>query len=135
MPEGSPASGANSGAQVPPVPPIMVGSYGKAGGYKFTEDEVDSVIKQWQDLLTDLTKDRQHAEIIATVTPPADEVASHTFVERGANPSGKSLLTEHENMVTYTQNFIDALTAAKKKISITELHNAEEMKKQTQSGL
>ncbi|MFC5119880.1 hypothetical protein ACFPN7_38610 [Amycolatopsis halotolerans] len=135
MPEGTPASNANAGTQVPPVPPIMVGSYGKAGGYKFTEDEVDSVIKQWQDLLGDLVKDRTHAIVIAGVKPPADEVASHTFVNQGSNPSGQSLLDEHEKMVTYTQNFIDALTAAKKKISITELHNAEDMKKQTQSGL
>ncbi len=135
MPEGTPASGANTGVQVPPVPPIMVGSYGKAGGYKFTEDEVDSVIKQWQDLLTDLTKDRSYAITVAEVNPPADEVASHTFVNQGANPSGKSLLDEHEKMVKYTLNFIDALTAAKKKITVAELHNAEDMKKQTQSGL
>lgn len=135
MPEGTPASGANTGVQVPPVPPIMVGSYGKAGGYKFTEDEVDSVIKQWDDLLTDLSKDRQLAIAVASVKPPADEVASHTFVNQGANPSGQSLMDEHEKMVAYTKNFIDALTAAKKKITVAELHNADEMKKQGQSAL
>lgn len=133
MPEGSPASGGNPGVQVPPVPPIMVGSYGKAGGYKFTEDEVDSVIGQWKDLLTDLMKDERLAHSVATVQPPADEVASHTFVNQGANPSGQSLMDEHAKMVQYTKNFIDALTAAKQKISVDELHRTQELQKQGQS--
>lgn len=56
----------DSGAiPLPPVPPIQVGSYGKGGGYKFSEDEIDSVIKQWEDLLDDLKNDLDSAERIA----------------------------------------------------------------------
>ncbi|GAA3534390.1 hypothetical protein GCM10022222_17410 [Amycolatopsis ultiminotia] len=119
-------------SDIPPVAPIMVGGYGKAGGYQFSEDEVDGVIKQWEDLRDELIKDKADADIIAGVLPPADEVASHTFVEQGANPSGKSLQDEHQNMVDYATNYITALRAAKNKISVNEQEQREKM--DTKSG-
>ncbi|MBB4687294.1 hypothetical protein [Amycolatopsis jiangsuensis] len=134
MAEPQPAPDPLKDTVVPEVPPIMVGGYGSSGGYKFSEDEVDAVIKQWEDLLTDLTKDRVHAQNIADVKPPADEVASHTFINQGANPSGKSLLDEHNKMVKYTQNFITALTAAKNKITVNEQENRDRLAQQDKGG-
>ncbi|WP_233573738.1 hypothetical protein [Amycolatopsis panacis] len=119
---------------VPDIPPIMVGGYGKAGGYEFSAEEVDGVIKQWQDLLADLAADRQHAEAVANVQAPADEVASHTFINNGANPSGQSLLDEHNKMVKYTRNFITALTAAKNKITVAEQEHREQLAQQDKDG-
>ncbi|RJQ88889.1 hypothetical protein D5S19_05720 [Amycolatopsis panacis] len=112
----------------------MVGGYGKAGGYEFSAEEVDGVIKQWQDLLADLAADRQHAEAVANVQAPADEVASHTFINNGANPSGQSLLDEHNKMVKYTRNFITALTAAKNKITVAEQEHREQLAQQDKDG-
>ncbi|MGW7535185.1 hypothetical protein [Amycolatopsis sp. NPDC054798] len=107
-------------SDVPPPAPIMVGGYGSAGGYKFSEDEVDSVIKQWEDLRVNLNKDLSDARFIADVKRPADEFASNDFIAKGANPSGQTLLEQHQRMVDYVTNFITALKAAKNKITVAE---------------
>ncbi|MDT8910491.1 hypothetical protein [Amycolatopsis sp. PS_44_ISF1] len=107
-------------AEVPPPAPIQVGGYGPAGGYKFEANEVDSVIKQWQDLLDDLNTDLKQARTIAEVRRPADEPASNDFIDKGANPSGTTLLEQHQRMVQYVNNFITALKAAKNKITVAE---------------
>lgn len=111
----------------------MVGSYGKGGGYEFSEDEVDGVIKQWEDLRADLQDDLQHAIAVRDVKPPADEVASHTFVSNGAYPSGVSLVAQHQAIVDYATNFITALRAAKNKITVEE-QNAADAAKLKKSG-
>ena len=107
-------------AEVPPPAPIQVGGYGPAGGYKFSSDEVDSVITKWQDLLDNLNTDLKHARTIAGVRRPADEPASNDFIDKGANPSGTTLLDQHDRMVQYVNNFITALKAAKNKITVAE---------------
>ncbi|SEP54146.1 hypothetical protein [Amycolatopsis saalfeldensis] len=112
-------------ADIPPVPPIQVGSYGQGGGYKFSEGEVDGVIKQWEDMLHDCQDDLTKARLIANVTPPGDEPASHNFVETGANPSGQSLLDQNQAMVDYVNNFLTALRAAKNKITVAEQEAAD----------
>lgn len=113
---------------LPPMPPIQVDGYGPGGGYVFNADEVDGVIKQWEDLLVDLQNDRDIAHKIAYVKAPGDEVASHTFINNGAGPSGQSLLAEHQAMVDYSVNFIRALRAAKNKISVEEQKAADDAK-------
>jgi hypothetical protein len=107
-------------AEVPPPAPIQVGGYGPAGGYKFNADEVDSVITKWQALSDDLSKDLAHARTIAGVKRPADEPASNDFIDKGANPSGQTLLDQHQRMSEYVNNFITALKAAKNKITVAE---------------
>ncbi|MBB4685620.1 hypothetical protein [Amycolatopsis jiangsuensis] len=112
--------------ELPPVPPIQVDGYGPGGGYKFDADQIDGVIKQWEDMLVDLQNDRDHAHNIAYVKAPGDEVASHTFINNGAGPSGQSLLAQHQAMVDYTVNFIRALRAAKNKITVEEQKAADD---------
>ena len=107
-------------SEVPPVPPVQVGGYGPAGGYKFSDEGVDAVIKQWEELLNNVQKDLAHARIIANVKPPAQEFASNDFIDKGANPSGQTLLDQHQRMVDYISNFITALQAAKNKITVAE---------------
>jgi hypothetical protein len=114
-------------SEVPPPAPIKVGNYGTAGGYQFSEDEVDSVIKQWEDLLANLAKDLTDANNIAEVKPPADEFASHDFIDKGANPSGNTLVEQHQRMHDYVFNFITALKAAKNKISYNEQQQRDKM--------
>ncbi|MBB4686154.1 hypothetical protein [Amycolatopsis jiangsuensis] len=115
--------------EVPPVPPIQVDGYGPGGGYKFDADQIDGVIKQWEDMLTDLQDDLGRAITIRDVKPPGDEIASHSFVKNGAYPSGASLVAQHKAMVDYTTNFITALRAAKNKITVAEQEAADSAKK------
>ncbi|MDT8911013.1 hypothetical protein [Amycolatopsis sp. PS_44_ISF1] len=112
-------------SEVPPIPPVQVGGYGPAGGYKFSADEVDGVIKQWENLLVEARKDLEHARTVANVKAPANEFASDDFIAKGANPSGQSLLEQHQRMVDYTTNFITALKAAKNKIAVAEQEAAD----------
>lgn len=115
--------------EVPPVPPVQVGGYGPAGGYKFSDGEVDAVIKQWEDLLADTRTDLARAITIRDVRAPAAEPASEDFINKGANPSGVSLVEQHQRMVDYTTNFITALKAAKNKITVAEQEAADSVKK------
>ncbi|WP_326567320.1 hypothetical protein VSH64_36610 [Amycolatopsis rhabdoformis] len=115
-------------SDVPPTPPIKVGSYGTGGGYQFNDDEVDGVINQWQALADNLKTDLGRATTIAQVKAPADEFASGDFVKGGANPSGQTLLDQHQRMVDYVNNFITALKAAKNKITVAEQHARDNIK-------
>ncbi|MEU4674238.1 hypothetical protein AB0F91_41315 [Amycolatopsis sp. NPDC023774] len=116
-------------SEVPPPAPIKVGNYGTAGGYQFSEDEVDGVIRQWEDLLQEMNADLLRAKRIAEVKAPADEFASADFVSTGANPSGATLKTQHKAMVDYVTNYITALKAAKNKITVKEQETRDAMNK------
>ena len=107
-------------SEVPPAAPIQVGSGGTAGGYKFSPDQVDSVINQWKTLLEDLKTDVTNATTIAQVKPPGQEFASSDFVNTGAKLSGNTLLEQHQRMVQYVTNYIDALEKASGKIAQAE---------------
>ncbi|HWD04533.1 MAG TPA: hypothetical protein VG674_18995 [Amycolatopsis sp.] len=115
-------------SDVPPPPPIMVGGYGSGGGYKFDENEIDGVIKQWHDLLTHMSDDLSSARTIKNVKAPADEFASHDFINTGANPSGQSLLDQHQRMYDYVNNFVTALKAAKNKITFDQQQQRDNLK-------
>jgi hypothetical protein len=103
-------------SDVPPAAPIQVGSGGAPGGYKFEPDQVDAVLKQWQDLYEELQKDISHARKVAHVTAPGQEFASRLFVESGAQASGDTLLDQHERMKSYVLNYIHALQEASGKL-------------------
>ncbi|KAA9166659.1 hypothetical protein FPZ12_000065 [Amycolatopsis acidicola] len=105
---------------VPPPAPIQVGNNGGSGGYKFDPDQVQGVINKWQALLDDVNNDIAYAKNIAGVKPPGQEFASGDFVEQGANPSGQTLLTQHERMRTYIQNYIQALQKASGQVAQSE---------------
>lgn len=102
---------------VPPPAPIQVGNNGTPGGYKFDPDQVQDVINQWQKLLDGLEDDLNNARQIAEVQPPGKEFASSDFIQKGAGPSGDTLLQQHQRMKTYVQNYIDALQKASGKIA------------------
>lgn len=109
-------------SEVPPAAPIQVGSGGSPGGYKFEPGQVDAVLKQWQDLHTNLLADINNAQKIAQVTPPGGEFASEDFINQGARRSGNSLLEQHHKMAQYVQNYIEALQKASGKITQGEQH-------------
>jgi hypothetical protein len=109
---------------VPPPPAIQVGSNGQGGGYKFSAEEVGGVITQWEELLHDLTGDLSLAQSIAAVAAPGAEFASSDFI-KAAGPSGQTLLTQHQRMVTYVQNYIDALKKASGQTQQAE-HDAQQ---------
>lgn len=109
----------------PPIAPIKVGgAIGKAtgsfigsasgGGYVFTEEEVDGLIKEWEDLLLELQTDEQHAENIRGVKGPGKEFASGDFQE-AANKSGDLFLKQYDRMQKYVGEYIEALKKAKEK--------------------
>ena len=107
-------------ATVPPPAPIMVGTNGTPGGYKFEPDQVQAVIAKWQELLDGVIEDLRYANQVANVTPPGQEFASSDFVDQGAGPSGQTLLNQHERMKTYIENYIRALQQASGQIQQTE---------------
>lgn len=105
---------------VPPPAPIQVGSNGSPGGYKFDPDQVDGVISKWQTLLDGVKDDIEKAKRIAQVKAPGSEFASGLFIQKGAGPSGDTLLQQHERMRTYIEQYIQALQQASGKIAQNE---------------
>lgn len=98
--------------EVPPPAPIKVGGNGTAGGYEFSPDEVRAVISKWKELRDDLQTDLSNANTIAEVRPPGKEFASGDFINKAAKSSGETLQLQHQRMVDYVQNYIDALEKA-----------------------
>lgn len=129
-----PPAVADSLTSVPPPAPIQVGDNGSPGGYHFEPDQVQSVINKWQKLLSDLLLDRNNAVMIATVQPPASDVASSRFVSNGANPSGQTLLQQHDRMVQYVENYIEALRKAGGQIQQAE-DDAQQTVNQSAQGV
>lgn len=105
---------------VPAPAPIQVGNNGSTGGYKFDPDQVQAVINKWQELYDDLQNDIRNARTVANVQPPGHEFASADFVSKGANPSGQTLLMQHERMRDYVANYIQALKQASGQIAQSE---------------
>ncbi|NBH09838.1 MULTISPECIES: hypothetical protein [Amycolatopsis] len=98
------------------------------GGFTFDADKIDAVIKKWQDLRADLKRDYDDANLMANVKAPGKEFASEDW-EKLANPSGKAFLEQNRKMQEYVTNYIDALTAAKKKITTKESETQADMAK------
>jgi hypothetical protein len=96
------------------------GSGGAAGGgYQFDPDKIDDVIRQWQDLQTNLMEDENDARLMTVVKAPGKEFASGDFA-KSANPSGKAFFEQNKLMQDYVKKYIDALLEAKKKIVTKE---------------
>jgi hypothetical protein len=89
------------------------------GGFEFDPDKIDGVIKQWQDLYTDLRNDANDANLMAAIKAPGKEFASGDF-EKSANPSGKAFVEQNKRMQDYVKKYVDALLEAKKKITTRE---------------
>ncbi|EOD65512.1 hypothetical protein [Amycolatopsis vancoresmycina] len=101
---------------------------GGGGGFTFDADKIDGVIKKWQDLQADLKRDYDDANLMANVKAPGKEFASGDW-EKLANPSGKAFLEQNRKMQEYVKNYIDALTAAKQKITTKESDTQADLSK------
>ena len=98
------------------------------GGFTFDADKIDGVIKKWQDLQADLKRDFDDAHLMANVKAPGKEFASGDW-EKLANPSGKAFLEQNQKMQDYVKNYIEALTAAKQKITTKESDASADLSK------
>ncbi|MFI5585130.1 hypothetical protein ACIA5G_08870 [Amycolatopsis sp. NPDC051758] len=98
------------------------------GGFTFDADKIDGVIKQWQDLQTDLQNDAADANLMADVKAPGKEFASGDW-EKLANPSGKAFLEQNQKMQEYVKNYIQALLDAKKKITAADADHTGDISK------
>lgn len=105
---------------IPPIPHLSVrndispggGGADGSGGYVFSPEEVDEVIKQWQELLDGLEVDRKEARVVASVRGPGAEFASSDF-EQAARPSGRMLYEQTQRMCEYVAKYIQALKDAR----------------------
>jgi len=85
---------------------------GGSGGYVFSPEEIDEVIKQWEDLRDQLEDDLNQAKVVADVDGPGREFASSDF-ESAARPTGRLLVEQTKRMSDYVNNYIRALKDAK----------------------
>jgi hypothetical protein len=111
--------GGSTSSRVGMSSPATASGSTSAGGFEFDPDKIDEVIRQWQDLQTDLQQDENDARAMASVKAPGKEFASGDF-EKSANPSGKAFLEQNARMQDYVKKYVDALLEAKKKITTKE---------------
>ena len=71
----------------------------------------------------------QPLNLMANVKAPGKEFASGDW-EKLANPSGKAFLEQNQKMQDYVKNYIEALTAAKQKITTKESDAYTDLSKQ-----
>lgn len=106
------------------------GGGGSGGGYTFTPEEIDEVIRQWEDLRDGLMEDEYEARLVAGVRGPGTEFASGDF-EKAAGPSGEALLQQTVQMREYCAKYIQALKDAK---GATETQNEQAREDISKSG-
>lgn len=120
MPDGSVGAAGMAGGAVGQVQSVFGGSVMGAaksmiggGGFEFSPEELEGVIKEWEDLLEELQDDSQElGRIKIAATPPAEDVASVGFVNAvvdGLNEAHES----NQSMVAYVEDYIAKLKAAK----------------------
>src|SRR5699024_2929458 len=85
---------------------------GGSGGYVFSREEIDGVIKQWEDLRDELEADLREANIIADVDGPGREFASGDF-ESAAHSSGRTLRNQMVRMRDYANEYLRGLKEAR----------------------
>lgn len=95
-------------------------------GFVFEADQLDDVIRRWQDLLDDLRSDQGDAERMAHVRPPGREFASGDFAD-AANPSGLAFLESNQRMQSYIEDYIRALERARQSITTREAETQAEI--------
>lgn len=114
----------------PAIPPITVAGAAHAttgtnqvasasGGYVFSPEEIDAVIKAWEDLYDEVETDERDAHEIASVKAPGLEFASGDFAN-AAGPSGETLVDQVQRMKKYVGDYIMALKDAKRAVQEQE---------------
>lgn len=98
------------------------------GGYRFSPEEIDAVIKQWEQLREGLEDDLNTAQDVANVKGPGREFASGDF-EKAAGPSGRALVEQTRRMLDYVQRYIQALKDAQNATKTQDEQAREEVNK------
>ncbi|AXB46297.1 MULTISPECIES: hypothetical protein [Amycolatopsis] len=109
-------------------PVSMSAPGGNGGGFTFQADQIDAVIKKWQDLLDDLKTDAEDARNMAAVKAPGKEFASGDFAKL-AIPSVKAFIDQNTKMQEYVENYVEALESAKKSMTNNEADTEAALKK------
>ncbi len=95
-------------------------SAGGGGGYRFTPSELESVLRQWQQLHASLLQAKSSVHTMTEVQAPASDTASQNATS-AASQSGQAYQDHLAAMLDYSERYITALQTA-----LANYHNAEE---------
>jgi hypothetical protein len=73
--------------------------------------------------------------VIASANPPAVDPASGHFVSQGSDPSGQTLLEQHQRMLNYVANYIQALQQASGQIQQVDDETQQSINKAGQGAM
>ncbi|MGI5996655.1 MAG: hypothetical protein ACOX8C_17175 [Saccharomonospora viridis] len=124
--DGGGGIGKAAGGIITVAAPAIAGAPAPSGGgYKFSREEIDEVIRQWEDLHGKLLDDYRLSDHM-NVRPPGAEPASEDFAA-SANPSGKAFATALLRMIDYVEKYIQALRDARDGITTREEQSHEDI--------
>ncbi|NIJ10764.1 hypothetical protein FHU38_001108 [Saccharomonospora amisosensis] len=102
-----------------------------SGSWAFDREQIDAVIRQWEDLRDDLEQDRQSINsMIRNAVPPSSDDPSGQFV-KSILDGLRSLDESNSSMAEYVQDFLDKLYKARNVISQTETDNTDPFRSAT----
>jgi hypothetical protein len=104
------------------------GAPGAGQSYSYSPDQLQAIIKKYDDILRSLMEVRSATQYIAMADPPADEAASVQFAQK-ANNSGRAFAQAHQQAITYVQGEINKLKAVLQQYNQAEDANAEQANK------
>jgi hypothetical protein len=110
----------------PPEP--TTGGGGGGGAYMFASlEELDGVIKQWEDLADELKADNDRVKraIDQTATPAGDDVSGNNY--SSSNKVLAGMQKHNEELLKYTGHYIAKLKQCRTQMATTEQGNQAKM--------
>ncbi|EHR52553.1 hypothetical protein SacmaDRAFT_4367 [Saccharomonospora marina XMU15] len=99
-----------------------------SGSWTFDREQIDSVIRKWEDLRDDCQRDRRSLYTLRDlVLSPSDDEPSSGYT-RQVRESLASLLESNESMVVYIQDFLERLVKARDGIEQADSVSADPLR-------
>ncbi|GDY30650.1 hypothetical protein [Gandjariella thermophila] len=96
--------------------------------YSYSPDQLQAIIKKYQDVLQTLMQAAQSTTFIGMMDPPADEDASKEFTQKALG-SGRAFRQANQQSIEYVSGEIDKLKAVLQQYNQAEEANAEQARR------
>lgn len=115
-----------------PLQYAQVPSGGYGGHYEIDPDELDGIIKEWQDIVSGLKKDEADIQFIRQVLPPAPDKPASKAQAHALSKFGERMHHRNEEMSRYASMYLQNLEETRKQYQAQEQYGRDAMHRQAE---